>query len=79
MTKCNKWLYVPVHTLLSHQASNQRHKHLTLLFPSARSSQDVLHSQLQPPQVRGYDRTHLSCMPSKKVYIEFKLMYRNYN
>lgn len=66
VNKCNKWLCIPVHTLLCHQASNQRDQHLNLLFLSAHRSHDVL-PQLQPPKVReGYDTTHLSSMLSKR-------------
>lgn len=66
VTKCDKWPSVTVHTLLCHQGSNQRDWHLTLLFPSAHRSQNILHPQLQPQKVRqGYERTHFSSMALK--------------
>lgn len=66
VTKCNKWLYILLHTLVCCQTSNQRNQHLTLFFPLAYRSQDVLQLQLRlKVREEEYDSTHLSCVPSK--------------
>jgi len=79
VTKCNKWLCVLVHNLLCHQASHQRQTCNFALSLTPQISRCITSSAPTSKAKRGIQQNSSQLHAFKKVYTEFKLMYRNYN